>query len=164
MVSANHLKKLQNVLPNGNPFRAQLCYPVFTFVSLRLGVFVLNLSASAMKIFGRSLVNSLCVSLRPPRLCGSIVFLFASLLPCDFALSFSHFALHFRRMTPSHPLRRHDNDDAADIREQSAALAPFQRLAPSNPPTQKADSAASPVLPARHFGGKYAKFAIGVLA
>ena len=67
--------------------------------------------------------------------------------------------LHFRRLLPSHPLRRYDNDDAADIRERSAANAPFQRYQPSQPPVKIVNSAALRELHASHFGGSNAKYA-----
>ncbi len=53
--------------------------------------------------------------------------------------------------------------DAADIRESSAANAPFQRHQPSQPPAQNVDSAASPVLPACHFSGSIANSAFSEL-
>jgi hypothetical protein len=70
-----------------------------------------------------------------------------------------HFSLHFRRVTPSHPLQRHHNDDAADIREQFAANAPIQRHHPNQPPRKNVNSAVSLVLPACHFSGFFAQFA-----
>jgi len=49
-----------------------------------------------------------------------------------------------------------ESTSAADTREQFAALAPFQRFQPNQPPCKSVNSAASPVLPARHFSGKFA--------
>ncbi len=48
---------------------------------------------------------------------------------------------------------------AADTREQSAALAPFQRFQPSHPPVKIVDSAALRERFASHFGGSNAKSA-----
>jgi hypothetical protein len=48
----------------------------------------------------------------------------------------------------------------AAIREPSAANAPIQRHPPNQPPDKIVNSAVSPVLPASHFSGKYAKCAI----
>jgi len=48
MVSVNAPKELQNILPKGNPLSSILCYSEFTFVSLCLGVFVLNLSCFSL--------------------------------------------------------------------------------------------------------------------
>lgn len=68
-------------------------------------------------------------------------------------LRYMHLCLHFQRHSPSLPLRRHKNDDAVDIREQSAALVSFQWHQPSQPPADCANSVVSPVLAARHFSG-----------
>jgi len=43
------------------------------------------------------------------------------------------------------------------LAESSAALVSFQRHQPGFPPHKMADSAVSPVLPARHFSGLSAK-------
>ena len=64
-----------------------------------------------------------------------------------------HFSLHFRRPPLSHPLRRHPNLHAADIRETSAAHAPFQRKQPNLPLHKIVNSAVSPVPPTCHFSG-----------
>ncbi len=68
--------------------------------------------------------------------------------------------LHFRRITPLQPLQRHNNCTAADYSLTSAALAPIQRHRPNQPPHQNVNSAASPLLPASHFSGSYAIYAM----
>jgi len=80
MVSVNLAKELPNVLPKCNPMASQIGYTDLILVSLCLGVSVLNRFSA---------------------------FPFASLLPCDFALSRSHLPLHVRRLLPAHPLQRH---------------------------------------------------------
>ena len=62
-------------------------------------------------------------------------------------------SLHFRRISPSQPHQYCQYWRAADIREHVAAFVPFQRHQPSFPPRKFVNSAGSPVLPARHFGG-----------
>ncbi len=64
------------------------------------------------------------------------------------------------------PLKITPNMAAADIcgaavalTELSAAFVSFQWQQPSHPPAQNVNSAASPVFPATHFSGKYAKSA-----
>jgi hypothetical protein len=64
--------------------------------------------------------------------------------------------LHFRRIVPIHPLQRHPNMHAAATREPSAALLQIQRHQPNHPLRKNVNSAASPVLPACHFGVKWA--------
>jgi hypothetical protein len=84
---------------------------------------------------------------------------FSLLSLCLSGESYSLSSLHFQRFSPSHPLQRHKNDDAADIREHSATLVAFQRHQPSQPPVNFVNSAVSPVLPACHFSGSIAKSA-----
>ncbi len=67
---------------------------------------------------------------------------------CAFVLSLSF--LHLQRIIPSHPLQRHNTDEAADIRQPVAAFsgisratrtatAPIQRIAPLDLPVISAD-------------------------
>jgi hypothetical protein len=58
-----------------------------------------------------------------------------------------------RRISPLHPLQRHNHDTAADTREPIAALVSFQWYSPSNPPYQNVNSAVLADVPACHFGG-----------
>jgi len=62
-------------------------------------------------------------------------------------------------------IRCDDTDicDAADTRERSAALAPFQRIQPNTPLHKIVNSAVSRLLPACHFGGFIANYAIGMM-
>jgi len=77
---------------------------------------------------------------------------FASLYLCVKFLHFGGFLPHIR-------CDGTDNCDAADTAGPSAALAPFQRIQPSFSRHENVNSAVSPVLPASHFSGKYAKYA-----
>ncbi|MBI1277170.1 MAG: hypothetical protein GC179_03485 [Anaerolineaceae bacterium] len=74
------------------------------------------------------------------------------------ALSFS--SLHFRRFASSPPLFKCHNCHAVALRELSAAYVPIQRHQPGIPPIQNVNSAASSVLPASHFSGVIANFAV----
>ncbi len=82
---------------------------------------------------------------------------------CVLCVSVVKTHLHFRRITPSVPQPHCQYWQAADIREPSAALAPFQRIEPNQPPCKNVNSADTRELPACHFSGKYAKFAKGTL-
>ncbi len=72
----------------------------------------------------------------------ALYFLCASVVNC-IALP-----LHFRRITPSQPLRNMRNLHAADTREEFAALVLFQRIEPSQPHCNFVDSANTADLPA----------------
>lgn len=78
---------------------------------------------------------------------------FASLRHCAFALNRIAFVLHIQRITPEHSPCSCDNCDAADIREQGAALVSFQRHQPKQPPANNVISADIRELPACQFGG-----------
>jgi len=63
------------------------------------------------------------------------------------------FVLHFQRLTPAHPLRRHINDTAADTSETFATVVPFQRHQPNQSRHKNVNSAAASLTLACHFGG-----------
>ena len=87
----------------------------------------------------------LCVCAKPPR--GIVVNLYC--------ISFCSFGGFFPHIRQSEMCKMH----AADTREQSAALAPFQRYQPSQPPVKIVNSAALRERFAGHFSGSIAKTA-----
>jgi len=121
-------------LPKSLPFLTIktefLCYNNLISVPLCLGAFVLNRSAFASLLGALgdlySLIFSLCLR-------GKNEFAFV--------------------ISAVHSLTSAESTTAADTRQQSAALAPFQRLQPRLPPPQNHTSADARELPASHFSG-----------